>query len=190
MSPAPTIRVCRHGSALSAARRIRRLSSSALGRALPSYSRRSARTPTRGKPELVPAADQVGAAHLRRALENGHSQEQAPGITPENLASAVAQPGEVTPENAELLARYGDPLQRFPLTGPRRGDRALRPAQGDDHDAGSCLPGGCPSSGRSLAALLFTAVTCPSLKFLACRHGGGACRCRDPGIGPALAARL
>jgi hypothetical protein len=32
--------------------------------------------------------------------ENWHSQEQAPGIIPENLASPVAPAAELTPENA------------------------------------------------------------------------------------------
>ena len=35
-------------------------------------------------------------------LENGHSQEQAPGMTPENAASEIVQPAELTPENAAL----------------------------------------------------------------------------------------
>jgi integrase/recombinase XerC len=38
-------------------------------------------------------------------------------MTPENAASLVAQAGELTPENAELLAKYADHLQRSPLTG-------------------------------------------------------------------------
>lgn len=38
-------------------------------------------------------------------------------MTPENAASMVAQAGELTPENAELLAKYADHLQRSPLTG-------------------------------------------------------------------------
>ena len=38
-------------------------------------------------------------------------------MTPENAASAVAQPGELTPENAELLAKYAGHLERSPLTG-------------------------------------------------------------------------
>jgi hypothetical protein len=41
-----------------------------------------------------------------RILENSHSQEQAPGLTPENTVSTVAQAGESTPENAELPANY------------------------------------------------------------------------------------
>jgi hypothetical protein len=41
--------------------------------------------------------------------ENMHSQEQAPGITPENLASPVATAAELTPENVELLASYSCP---------------------------------------------------------------------------------
>jgi hypothetical protein len=39
-----------------------------------------------------------------RIPENGHSQEQAPGITPENLASPVARATGLTPENMALLA--------------------------------------------------------------------------------------
>jgi hypothetical protein len=38
-------------------------------------------------------------------------------VPPENAASAVAQPGKLTPENAELLAEYAGHLQRSPLTG-------------------------------------------------------------------------
>jgi hypothetical protein len=37
-------------------------------------------------------------------LENDHSQEQNPGVTPENAVSAVARPGGLTPENAAQLA--------------------------------------------------------------------------------------
>jgi hypothetical protein len=40
--------------------------------------------------------------------ENTHSQEQALGITPENLASPVAAAAGLTPENKELLASYSD----------------------------------------------------------------------------------
>ena len=62
----------------------------------------------------------------------------------------------------------------------------------------SCSPGGIgriPLAERGLrdsAAIppILTAVTCPSLKFLACRHEGGACRCWDPGVGQAPTARL
>lgn len=35
-------------------------------------------------------------------------------MTPENAASPVAQPAGLTPENAELLARYAGYLQRLP----------------------------------------------------------------------------
>ena len=38
-------------------------------------------------------------------------------MTPENAASAVAQPSELTPENAELLAEYASHLEHSPLTG-------------------------------------------------------------------------
>ena len=38
-------------------------------------------------------------------------------MTPENAASTVAQPAELTPENATLLAKYADHLQHSPLTG-------------------------------------------------------------------------
>jgi hypothetical protein len=45
-------------------------------------------------------------------LENGHSHEQAPGITPENLTSPVAAPAaELAPENMELLTGYSDALK-------------------------------------------------------------------------------
>ena len=50
--------------------------------------------------------------------ENGHSQEQAPGITPENLASPVARAAELTPENVELLANYSCPGGRAAATRP------------------------------------------------------------------------
>jgi hypothetical protein len=40
-------------------------------------------------------------------LENGHSQEQAPGVTPENAAGQPPQRAGSTPENAGLLAEYG-----------------------------------------------------------------------------------
>jgi len=38
--------------------------------------------------------------------ENGHSQQQAPGMTPENAASEIVQPAELPPENAALLFEY------------------------------------------------------------------------------------
>ncbi|MGI8451660.1 MAG: tyrosine-type recombinase/integrase [Streptosporangiaceae bacterium] len=44
-------------------------------------------------------------------------------MTRENAASAAAQPAGLAPENAELLARYADHLQRSPLPG----HKALRP---------------------------------------------------------------
>ena len=49
-------------------------------------------------------------------LENSHSQEQAPGITPENLASPGALAAELTPENMELLASYSPPGGRAAAT--------------------------------------------------------------------------
>ena len=38
-------------------------------------------------------------------------------MTPENAGSTVAQPGELTPENTALLAKYATHLERAPLTG-------------------------------------------------------------------------
>jgi site-specific recombinase XerC len=38
-------------------------------------------------------------------------------MTPENAASEAAQTAGLTPENAELLAKYADHLERSPLTG-------------------------------------------------------------------------
>ena len=38
-------------------------------------------------------------------------------MTPENAATAVVQPGELTPENAALLAEYAAHLEQSPLTG-------------------------------------------------------------------------
>ena len=38
-------------------------------------------------------------------------------MTPENAATAVVQPGELTPENAALLAEYAAHLEHSPLTG-------------------------------------------------------------------------
>jgi site-specific recombinase XerC len=38
-------------------------------------------------------------------------------MTPENAAGAVAQSAELTPENAELLAKYAGHLERSPLSG-------------------------------------------------------------------------
>jgi site-specific recombinase XerD len=38
-------------------------------------------------------------------------------MTPENVASTTVQPGELTPENAALLARYAGYLDHSPLTG-------------------------------------------------------------------------
>jgi site-specific recombinase XerD len=49
--------------------------------------------------------------------ENRVSQEQNTVMTPENAAAAVAQPSELTPENATLLAEYARHLARSPLTG-------------------------------------------------------------------------
>src|SRR5260370_2681193 len=65
---------------------------------------------------------------LSQIPENSHSQEQAPGITPENLASPVATAAELTPENAKLLAEYAGHLERSPLTGhsPRTSLGAVR----------------------------------------------------------------
>ena len=51
-------------------------------------------------------------------LENGHSQEQAPGGLLENAAGQSAQRAGLTPENAELLAEYGGYLERSHLAGP------------------------------------------------------------------------
>ena len=51
-------------------------------------------------------------------LENGHSQEQAPGIAPENLASPAAAAAELAPENMELLASYSCPGGRAAVTRP------------------------------------------------------------------------
>jgi hypothetical protein len=38
-------------------------------------------------------------------------------MTPETAADTVAQPTELTPENAELLVKYTGHLERSPLTG-------------------------------------------------------------------------
>jgi len=38
-------------------------------------------------------------------------------MTPENAASAVVQPADLTPENAALLAEYADHLEHSPLSG-------------------------------------------------------------------------
>ena len=38
-------------------------------------------------------------------------------MTPENAVSAAGQTAELTPENAELLAKYADHLERSPLSG-------------------------------------------------------------------------
>jgi hypothetical protein len=35
--------------------------------------------------------------------ENGHSQEQVPGMIPQNAATAITQHAGLTPEDAELL---------------------------------------------------------------------------------------
>ena len=47
-------------------------------------------------------------------------------MTPENTVSAVAQPSELTPENAKLLTEYADHLQRTPLTGRARAPTSAR----------------------------------------------------------------
>ena len=52
-------------------------------------------------------------------LENGHSQEQSPGMTPENAMNPPTQRAGLTPENAELLAEYAGHLECSPLTGHR-----------------------------------------------------------------------
>jgi integrase/recombinase XerC len=49
--------------------------------------------------------------------ENILSQEYSGLVTPENAATAVVQPGELTPENAALLAEYAAHLEHSPLTG-------------------------------------------------------------------------
>lgn len=101
-------------------------------------------------------------------FENGHSQEQSPGITPENAARAVAQPAELTPENAELLAGYAGHLERSPLSGhsPRTYLGAVRaylawlqdaPVDGgplNDATAKDCGPaaGSGPADGRRLTS--------------------------------------
>ena len=38
-------------------------------------------------------------------------------MTPENAANAVAQPTELTPENAAVLAAYAGHLEHSPLSG-------------------------------------------------------------------------
>ena len=77
---------------------------------------------------LLPAKNQrlapvaVGLACLggwsAMILENGHSQEQAPGITPENLGSPVTAAAELSPENMELLAGYSCPGGRAAAARP------------------------------------------------------------------------
>jgi hypothetical protein len=70
----------------------------------------------RNQPDDANLYDQASAAARFRSIppnpvrysanpENGHSREQAPGSTAENLASPVATAAELTPENMELLAR-------------------------------------------------------------------------------------
>ena len=59
---------------------------------------------------VVPYGRAISAAMRRQPTTapqipgNGHSQEQAPGITPENLASPVDTAAELAPENMELFA--------------------------------------------------------------------------------------
>lgn len=61
---------------------------------------------TPGLPALQ-AADRIRRTGAGTS-ENGLSQEQALGITPENLASPAAAAAGLTPENKELLASYPD----------------------------------------------------------------------------------
>jgi hypothetical protein len=79
--------------------------------------------------------------------ENWHSQEQALGMTPENTASAAAQPGELTPENVELLTEYARHLGCSLLSGdtvlalsaPTRLDAAERECPAPDRRSASPL---------------------------------------------------
>jgi hypothetical protein len=81
----------------------------------------------------------TGRCTLFLILENGHSQEQAPGVTPENAAGQPPQRAGLTPENAELLTEYGGYLERSHLAGPSRccGGRAgqVRRTGGQQADA-------------------------------------------------------
>ncbi len=63
-------------------------------------------------------AKQNGCTSPSRIRENGHSQEKAPGITPENLASPGSHGAELTPENMELRASYSCPGGRAAATRP------------------------------------------------------------------------
>jgi hypothetical protein len=76
-----------------------------------------------GRPKVVRRAavtgtPSSGARAARGILENGHSQEQAPGNTPENLASPVATAAELTPGNMELPTDYSCPGGRAAVTRP------------------------------------------------------------------------
>ena len=65
------------------------------------------RAPTTPGLPALQAADRIRRTGAGTS-ENGLSQEQALGITPENLASPAAAAAGLTPENKELLARYPD----------------------------------------------------------------------------------
>jgi integrase len=59
----------------------------------------------------------LGIAGQGAVPENNDSQDYVLGITPENAASAVVKPGELTPENTKLLAGYADHLEHARLSG-------------------------------------------------------------------------
>ena len=50
--------------------------------------------------------DQPDGCSFLPILENGRSREQAAGMTPENAASEVVQPAELTAENAALAFEH------------------------------------------------------------------------------------
>jgi hypothetical protein len=78
------------------------------GRSRPGRERMWALVPARAEGisirALAAAARPFRPADPPGIRENGHSQERDAGMTPVNTASAMTQPGEPTPENAELLA--------------------------------------------------------------------------------------
>ena len=82
-------------------------------------------------PECSGGGERRGTdAGLPESFENWHSQEELPGITPENAAGQSAQRADCTPENAKPLARYAGHLDNSSLRATPREPISARSARG------------------------------------------------------------
>src|SRR6185437_11974147 len=104
-------------------------------------SRRFTGTPqdlTGGAGQHYAARPVLSSGHLSWNPENNDSQEQAPGITAENLASSVARAAELAPENygaARQVRRSHAALRRID---PGRREAARLPAGSGDRPVRAC----------------------------------------------------